>query len=277
MQTVIINTCPTGMIPTKHMNTHVPVTPQEIIACALRCAELGASIIHLHARDEQGHPTWKKAVYQRIIAGIRSQNERLILCVSTSGRNWNTFEKRADCLELKGDVKPDMASLTLGSMNFINQESVNSPEMIQQLAAKMLENDIKPELEVFDVGMIHKANTLLAKGLLPSTAPYFNIFTGSLGTAPFDPVTFGAMYHLLPDQCIWSLTGIGTYQLDANLTALAFGGHVRVGLEDNLYWDRERSTLASNEALVERIATLIKHMDRRISSPDATRSTLGLS
>lgn len=273
---VIINACLTGMIPTKELNPSTPVSPEEIIKSALKCASLGASIVHLHTRDESGKPTWKKEIYAKIIEGIRKANKNLILCVSTSGRNWKEFEKRSECLELSGDLKPDMGTLTVGSMNFINQESVNSPEMIEKLALKMKEKNIKPELEIFESGMVHKANYLIAKGIIADPAPYFNLFLGSLGTAPLDATSFAAMLNLLPKNAVWSAAGVGMFQLDANILGLSLGGGVRTGLEDNIYFDREKKVLASNESLVERIARIIEKMGLEIAEPGEAREMLNL-
>src|SRR3989344_170840 len=157
MRKIILNLSPTGMVPTKEQNRFLPVTPKEIIKSAVTCAKLGATMIHLHPRDKDGKPTWEKEVFAEIISGIRNKNPDMVICATTSGRLWSEFAKRSECLDLQGDLKPDMASLTVGSMNFINQESLNSPDMIEQLALKMQENNIKPELEVFEPGMIHKA------------------------------------------------------------------------------------------------------------------------
>jgi uncharacterized protein (DUF849 family) len=257
------------------MNPQVPVTPQEIIASALACARLGASIVHIHPRDEQGKPTYKKEVFAEIIAGIREQNDQLIINTTTSGRDWTEFEKRSECLDLTGDLKPDLASLTVGSQNFVNTASMNAPEMIERLATKMRNNGIKPELEVFEPGMIHKANYLIKKGIITGI-PYFNILLGSLGTSPLHPATFGAFHALLPDNAVWSVAGIGQFQLDANIMGLSFGGNIRVGLEDNMYFDREKKVLASNEMLVERMVKQIKLMHLEVATPADTRTLLGL-
>lgn len=276
MRKVIINLCPTGMVPTKTMNPHVPVSPEEIISTAIECARLGASIIHIHPRDEFGHPTWKKEVFAKIISGIREKNDQLVINATTSGRNWTEFEKRSECLDLDGDLKPDLGSLTVGSQNFINTASLNAPEMIERLAIKMRDKGIKPELEVFEPGMIHTANYLIKKGILVGT-PYFNILLGSLGTSPLHPAVFGAFHSLLPQNSVWSVAGIGQFQLDANTIGLAFGGHVRVGLEDNIFFDREKKTLASNEMLVERMVQHIALLQLEVASPQETRELLGLS
>lgn len=273
---IIINVCPTGMVATKEQNPHLPVSPSEIIDTVLSCADFGASVFHLHARDEDGAPTWKKEVYAKIIEGIRAQNDSLVLIVSTSGRGWGDLERRADCLELEADLKPDMASLTLGSMNFPSGESVNSPETIERLASCMMERGIKPELDVFEPGMVHTASHLIESGLVDGAAPYFNFILGSLGTSPLEPSILAAMKSMIPDGANWSIGGIGRAQLRANIAALAFGGGVRVGLEDNLYFNKGTGELATNEKLVKRIVSIATAMDIRLASAEEARERLGL-
>lgn len=276
MRKVIINLCPTGMVPTKRMNSFVPVTPQEIIESVITCAEWGVSVAHIHPRGSDGKPTWDKGTFEKIIGGIRERAPDLVISATTSGRNWGEFEKRSEVLELQGDLKPDLASLTVGSMNFIRTSSTNSPQMIKDLATKMQDNGIKPELEVFEPGMIHKANYLIKKGIVPSNKPYFNMLFGSLGTSPLLPSTFAACHALLPSDAVWSMAGIGSYQLDANLVGLAFGGHIRVGLEDNIYFDRGREEPASNTELVARIVGIICEMGLEPATPEEARDMLGL-
>jgi 3-keto-5-aminohexanoate cleavage enzyme len=170
----ILNFTPTGLIPTREMTPFVPVTPSEIVEQVLEVKDLGVSMVHLHAREpDGGEPTCKKEIYADIIRGIRKKDRDLILCVSTSGRIQTEFEKRSECLEIDGDLKPDCASLTLSSLNFNNQASINAPETIQALARKMLERRIRPELEAFDLGMINYAQYLITKGLL--TPPIISI------------------------------------------------------------------------------------------------------
>ncbi|SRR5260221_811302 len=276
MRKVIINVCITGMVPTKEMTPYIPISVKEIAQTAIECAQLGASVVHVHPRMPDGKPTWKKTEFAKIIEGIRNENDKLIISATTSGRLWNEFEKRSEVLDLEKDLRPDLASLTIGSMNFISIESVNTPQMIEQLAIKMKEKGIKPELEIFELGMIHKAKYLINKGIIDNEAPYFNLLFGSLGTTPFDPVSFGAFNALLPENAIWSTAGVGAFQLDANVASLAFGGHVRVGLEDNIYFDREKKELASNQKLVERIANIIKAMGLEIATPEEAREILQL-
>jgi uncharacterized protein (DUF849 family) len=259
----ILNFTPTGMIPTKEMTPHVPVQPEEIVAQVLEVAELGVNMVHLHARDkETGEPTYKKEIYEEIISGIRAKNKDLVLCVSTSGRDFPDFEKRSECLELQGTAKPDCASLTLSSLNFNKQASVNSPEMIQKLAKKMMDCGIIPELEAFDLGMINYAKYLIRKGLIPRPY-YFNLILGNIACAQANMLSLGLMIKELPEGSIWSVGGIGDRQLQMNAMALVAGGGVRIGLEDNIYYDQKRSRLALNREFVERILVVAKALDRK--------------
>ncbi len=277
MNKVIINLCPTGMVGMKSDNPNIPISTSEIIKDVLACAELGATVAHIHARDEAGKPSWKKEIYAKTIAGIRQKNDSIIINTSTSGRDWSEFEKRSDCLELGGDLKPDMASLTVGSLNFINSASVNSPDIIERLALKMKEKGIKPELEVFEPGMVHKANYLIEKGVIKDQHPYFNILLGSLGTSPLNPSVFSSFHALLPANAVWGIAGIGQFQLDANIMSISMGGNVRVGLEDNNFYDRDKKILATNEMLVARIVGIIGAMGLEVATTKEARAILGIA
>jgi uncharacterized protein (DUF849 family) len=176
----ILNFTPTGMIPTRQMTHKVPLSPEEIVEQVLEVAELGVNMVHLHARDpETGLPTYRKEVYAKIIDGIRKHNKELVLCVSTSGRNFTEFEQRSEVLELNEDLKPDFGSLTLSSLNFNKQASVNEPQMIKDLAKKMMDNEMRPELEAFDLGMINYAKYLIRKELIKPPY-YFNLILGNI-------------------------------------------------------------------------------------------------
>jgi len=272
---VILNLAATGMVPMRQDTPHVPLTPEEIARDCARCRDLGVTVVHLHAREADGTPTHRKEAYARIITAVRERAPDLVICVSCSGRNVSELEQRSEVLALKGDFKPDMASLTLGSLNFPHQSSVNAPETIAGLASRMAESGIVPELEVFEVGMIDASHYLLRKGILKAPL-YFNILLGSRGTAALNPLNLGAMLAALPPGASWGLAGIGAYQLRANAMALCSGGHVRTGLEDNLWYDADRTTLATNPMLVERIADLARTLGRRPATPSETRALLGL-
>jgi len=275
-QDLIVNFSPTGLIPTKDMTSRVPVAPDEIVDQVLEVAEMGANMVHLHAREpETGLPTYKKEVYAEIIRGLRSKNKDLVICVSTSGRNFFEFEKRSQVLELEGELKPDFGSLTLSSLNFNKQASVNSPDMIQALATKMMEKGIRPELEVFDLGMINYAKYLIKKGWVKPPY-YFNLILGNIACAQANMLSLGLMINELPEGAIWSVGGVGDSQLRMNAMAIVAGGGVRVGLEDNIWYDEGRTRLASNRDLVERVLDIANTMGRQPCTQRTTRERLGL-
>lgn len=270
-----INFAPTGMIPTKALTPHVPVTPDEIVADVQAVIPYGVSMVHVHARDEHGNPTYKKDVYARIIGGLREISEDIVIGVSTSGRNWPGFEKRAEVLGLKGDVKPDMASLTLSSLNFNKQASVNEPDVIKALATEMLGNGIKPELEVFDTGMLNYAHYLIRKGLIQPPY-YFNFILGNIACAQVTPLALGTLLSALPEDSTWSVGGVGNYQLTANVLGIVCGGGVRVGLEDNVWWTSERTSLATNKQLVQRVYDVASTLGYTPATSEEVRCTLQL-
>jgi uncharacterized protein (DUF849 family) len=174
------------------------------------------------------------------------------------------------------DCRPDLGSLTIGSLNFPKQASVNDPEMIQSLARAMQERGIVPEMEFFDLGMIDYARDfLIPRGLIREPF-YCNILLGSLGTMVATPRNLVTMVDALPPGTTWSATGIGRYQLSINSLAIAMGGHVRVGLEDNLWFDEERTVPATNAMLVERVVKVAESMGRSIASPAEAREIIGL-
>jgi uncharacterized protein (DUF849 family) len=273
---LIINVCPTGMIPTRASTPHVPLSVEEIIRDAIAVADAGAQMVHLHARDEAtAQPTSDTRYFERILTGIRRERPELICCVTTSGRNWPEFERRSEVLLLKGAAKPDMASLTLGSLNFLTGPSSNAIHTIERLAMCMRENDIKPELEIFDTGMINLAKYLERHGILSGTK-YFNLLLGNLNTAA---ATIGDLSHLvaaLPEDSVWAAAGLGAFQLPMNVAAILAGGNVRVGLEDNIHYDAGRSRLATNLELVQRLVRISQEFERPLASCAQVRTMLGL-
>lgn len=230
-------------------------------------------MVHLHARGSDNEPTWKKEVYSEIISEIRSIDQDIIIVVSTSGRNWSDITKRSDCL--MSIPKPDMASLTLGSLNFPTQSSINSPESIRSLAMRMSELSIVPELEIFDAGMINYASYLSRKNLLKPPY-YFNLIFGSLGSASLNATNIAAMINSLPNGSTWAIGGIGRFQLAATSIGIALGGHVRIGLEDNPFFSWSTKEHATNIRLVERVARIAKELGREIATPTEARNIIGI-
>lgn len=266
---------PTGMVPTRRMTPHVPLTPAEIAADVARCAAIGVSAVHLHARDDEGAPAWDRAIYAEMITRIRETTPDIVINVSTSGRTWSELEKRADVLALDGDLKPDMASLTLSSLNFLSGPSVNSPEVIRGLATIMRDRGITPELEVFDLGMLNFARVLRKEGILVGPVAA-NLFFGNIAGMQPTLAEVGLAVERVPEQATWLGAGIGDFQPIAQSLAIAAGGGVRVGLEDGIYLDRARTTLATNPALVERVHAMLAVADRRAATPaEYRRDVLG--
>jgi len=272
---LVINVCLTGMIPTKYNTPYLPTSIEEIIQQAVAVHDAGASIVHLHARDKEGKPTSDALYYEKIIKGIRKERPDLICCVTTSGRNTKNLEERAEVLYLDGDAKPDMASLTLGSLNFSTGPSINSLDTIQSLAITMQENNIKPELEIFDTGMVNLAKYLERHQIIKGKK-YFNILLGNINTAPATIKELSHLVDILPADSIWAATGLGTFQLPMNTAAILAGGHVRVGLEDSIYYDYHKNILATNVSLIERIKRIAKELQRNIATAKETRELLML-
>ncbi len=272
MSKLIVNAAITGCVLSQNDTPHLPVKIKEIVACVKTLRNLGVAIVHLHARGADQSPSHRAEDYMELVNAVRASCPDILVCVSLSGRHDPKLEARAAALQ----SKPDFASLTLGSMNFITGPSVNSPDTIQGLAARIYGANAIPELEVFEAGFIHYANYLIRKGILKPPY-YFNFIFGSLGTAPLDLLGLGHMISMLPNKAIWSVGGLGHSQLAANTLAIAAGGHVRVGLEDNIHYNQERTILATNPQLVERVVRLAKELGREPASPLEARKMMGIS
>ncbi|MGN7514147.1 MAG: 3-keto-5-aminohexanoate cleavage protein [Allomuricauda sp.] len=273
----ILNFTPTGMIPTKDMTPHVPISVSEIVEDVHQASEIGITMVHLHARDETtGVPTYKKEIYAQIVEGIRKYAPELVICLSLSGRNFSEIEFRSDPLLLEGDLKPDMGSLTLSSLNFNKTASVNSPDTVMALASIMKEKGIIPELEAFDIGMINYAKYLEKKKLIEPPY-YFNLLFGNIACSQANLLHSGVMINDLPQDSLWSLAGIGNEQLKMNSLSLAFGGGVRVGIEDNIWYDSKRTILAKNSELLKRIHVIADANERKLMSPKNFRVKMNLA
>lgn len=276
MTPLIINLAPTGLVPTRTQTPHVPLSAEEIAADCARCCAAGASMLHLHARAADGSPSCDRAVFGELVAAVRSKVPDAIIVTTTSGRRAPEVELRASSLTLEGAQKPEMASLTLGSLNFSAEASISSPSAVTRLAAIMQERGIRPELEVFDLGMVNFAKVLIDKGLI---APpfYFNILLGNVASAQASLLHLGTLVADLPPQSIWSVAGIGRHQSVANALGVAVGHGVRTGLEDNLWFDEARTTLATNLQLVQRVAAQAAALGRPLASREEVRQRLGLA
>ncbi len=261
MLPLIINFTPTGMIPTKQTSPSVPISAQEIIESVHEASELGITMAHLHARKLDGTPSSEAADYAPIIEGVRKHCPDLVICASLSGRTVTDPSARAEALTLN----PDMGSLTLSSLNFVKQASVNAPSTIVELARLIREAGARPELEVFDLGMVNYLNYLISKRWIE--APFYvNLIVGNIAGAQLNAGHLAALERDLPDGALIALGGIGHQQLDAHVVAMGLGWGVRVGLEDNLHFDRERKVVATNMDLLHRVHRLAHLAQRPVMS-----------
>jgi uncharacterized protein (DUF849 family) len=275
MKKLIINVALTGNFSDKKTNSNVPYSPDEIAEDVSKCFAAGARFFHIHARDADGKPSCRKELFGEIISKTRKKCPEAILCATTSGRVFKSFEERSGVLGLEGEEKPDFASLSLGSMNFPTEPSVNSPMMIESLVKKMLERGIRPELEVFETGMINYGHYLAKKGHLKPPL-YFNLFFGLLGTMPGRVIDICHQVNSLPPGSVWGAAGGGRFQLPVNTAAILMGGHIRIGLEDNLFYDSGKAIPATNEMLVKRAVRVAGELGRPLATPGEAREILGL-
>jgi 3-keto-5-aminohexanoate cleavage enzyme len=268
MEKLIISVATTGSLPTKAQTPYVPVTPAEITQDAYDCYNAGASIVHIHARDKDQKPSHDFDFFAATLAGIKNKCN-IITQISTGGRAGQTYESRAKGLALDFE----MASLNTGSVNFPNSAYVNEPALIEYLAKIMLERGIKPEVECFDVSFIYNASDLAKQGLI-KTPLHFNFVMGLKGALPFSLKNYVHLMESIPVGSTWTVSGVGKAQLDLLAPSIITGGHVRVGLEDNIYYSK--GVLATNVQLVERAVRLAKELGREVATPDEARKILNL-
>ena len=268
----IISVAITGSVPRKKDNPAVPISVAEQVESTHEAYEAGAALVHVHVRDEQENPSSDPQRFAALQEGIRKHCPDIIIQFSTGGRG-RALEQRGSMLYLK----PDMASLATGSVNFPTIVYENPPDFIRTLAQTMLENRIKPEIEIFDLAMLYNTADLVAGGLLEAP-PHVQFVFGVKHALPArrEILEFevAQLKKLLPDAT-WTGAGIGRYQLEVNRWSLELGGHCRTGLEDNVRWDK--STLAkSNAQLVGRVAELCAEYNRPVASPKEAREMLKL-
>lgn len=257
MDKLIINVALTGCIHHKGDNPALPITPQEVAEDARRCADAGASMFHVHARNGHGNPCWGKGHYQTYVDAVRGAVPDCVIVASCSGRHFHSFFERSGAIH----AKPDMATLTLGSYNVYEGANVNEPSMIEALAKEMQKHGVIPEMECFELGHVAYARRLIEKGLV-SYPWYFNLFLGAPWAIPSKKEYLVAMIDLLPERAVWAGAGIGRHQFEVNKWAIALGGHVRVGLEDSLWMDTKHNDPATNVRQVERMVKYGRVMGR---------------
>ena len=268
----IITVAITGSVPRKENNPAVPITIEEQVESTQEAFEAGATLAHCHVRNDDGTTTSDPEKFGRLLDGLRKHCPGMIVQFSTGGRS-GKGDERGGMIGLK----PDMASLATGSCNFPTRVYDNSPDLIDMLAGKMLENEVKPEVEAFDLSMIFKA-VEMEKAQKIKGPLHVQFVMGVKNAMPADRQVFDFYVETVktraPDAQ-WCAAGIGPNQIVVNEWAIAAGGHTRTGLEDNIRLDRE--TLApSNAALVQRTVELCGKYDRPVATPSEARALLGL-
>lgn len=270
MEPLIITVAPVGAEVTRANNPSVPYTPEEIAEECYRAHNEGATLAHVHARDDQGNSTQDPGTYARIIELVKAKTE-MIVQVSVGGAVGMNVQERVGPVSLK----PEMATLTCGTCNFGDGIFTNSQKDIEFFAQAMKENGVKPEFEIFEVGMIETARKLALKKLVDLPG-HFDFVMGVPGAISGDVGNLTHMISMLPSDCTWTVAGIGRHELPLGAMAIILGGHVRVGFEDNIYYSRGVRA-KSNSELVARMARLAKELGRPVAKPSEARKILGLA
>ena len=270
MQPVIITAAMVGAEVTRAQQPHLPITPIEIISAAVACYEAGAAIIHIHVRDAAGNATQDAGLFREVVEGIRARCD-VITQVSTGGAVWMSAEERLQSIE----CRPDMATLTTGTVNFGDSVFKNDRGLVETFARRLREYRIVPEIEIFDVGMLDEAMRLRSMDLITDPI-HFDFVMGVPGGLGAEPAHLVHMLRSLPPGSTWSVAGMGRHQLTLGTIALAMGGNVRVGFEDNIYY-RKGQLATSNAELVARVARVARELDRPVATPTQAREILQLN
>lgn len=272
MNKLIITAAITGSSIPRSKTPYIPITPEEITRSALECWKAGASIVHIHVRNPKtGIGTQDMELFRQVIEPLREKTD-LILCLTTSGipgRNLPT-EERLQVL----DFKPELASLDAGSINLGGSIFVNTPEFLKEAAQRMGEKSVKPELEIFDVGMIVTCLRMRNQGLFDDPL-HFQFVLGTPWGSPGTPRSLFHLCEMIPEDATWSVIGVGRTHLPMSMMALCMGGHIRVGMEDNIYY-RQDQLVRKNAQFVKRIARIAGEYGREIATPDEAREILSL-
>src|SRR5258707_4118846 len=269
MQPVMITAAMVGAEVTKGQQPHLPITPVQIVEAAVECYKAGAAIIHIHVRDAAGNATQDARIFREVVEGIRARCD-VLTKVSTGCAIWMSAEERLQSIE----CRPDMATLTTGTVNFGDGMFMSNRGLVESVAGRLLDYGIVPEIEIFDTGMIDEGLRLRNVGLITDPI-HFDFVKGVPGANGTDPALLVHMVRCLPAGSTWSVAGIGRHQLILGTIALAMGGNVRVGFEDNIYYRKGRLAKANAE-LVARIVRIAQELDRPVATPAQAREVLQL-
>lgn len=267
MKPLIITAAVNGAETMREQNPNVPYTPVEIAEEARRCRDAGASMVHVHGRLDDGTPTQDRQTFSRILSEIRKRTDVLVQ-FSTGGAVWMTVDQRIEAL----DLKPDMATLTTGTVNFGDDVFMNSLPMVREIASRLRHFGVRPEIEVFEVGMLDTAIDMVRKGLLDAPL-HVDFVLGVPGAMAARPQTLDFLVQSLPEDWTWCVAGIGRHELPLAYKAIEMGGHVRVGLEDNVYLQKGVLAKGSWE-LVQNVAEYAVSVGRPLANPTIAAETL---
>ena len=269
---VIVTVALTGAVTTKADNEHLPTQPEEIAASALACYQAGASAVHIHVRDDDDSASMRFDKFEEVVHLIRDFGCPIILNLTSSGGQGFNWDERIRPFQ---ELKPELASFDAGTMNWLNKVVfMNEPEFLEHCGREMIRAGVKPESEVFDIGMLNTAKYYLSKGILQEPA-HFQLCLGAPGGMEASTENLVYLVNHLPEKCTWSAFGIGKGANEIMLATLALGGNIRVGLEDNVYINFGQKA-ESNEQFVERVKRIAKELGREIATPDEARMILGL-
>ncbi|MFI5724796.1 3-keto-5-aminohexanoate cleavage protein [Streptomyces cyaneofuscatus] len=289
-QDVIITCALTGAGDTVGRSPHVPVTPEQIAASAVEAAGAGAAVVHIHVRDpESGAPSRDPRLYREVVERIRETGTDVVINLTAGMGGDLVIDPAAPLKQLPGtdlvgglerlphveDLLPDICTLDCGSLNFGDGSNlyVSTPDMLRTGAKRIQELGVRPELEIFDTGQLWFAKQLLAEGLLDDPT-VFQLCMGIPWGAPADPGVLQSMVNMLPEGARWASFALGRMQMPWVAQSILLGGHVRVGLEDNLYLGK--GVKATNGQLVERAVQITEALGSRVASPDEARQQLSL-
>ncbi len=267
MQPLMITAAICGAEVTRAQTPHVPYTPAELVAEALRCYEAGATMVHVHVRLDDGTPSQSADLFGQVLSGIRSRCD-LLVQFSTGGAVGMGVDERADAVKLR----PDMATLSTGSVNFGEDVFANPLPLVRQIAQRLQQFGVRPEIEAFDSGMVDTALRLAKEGLIELPA-HFDFVLGMPGGMGGSSKHLDFVRSLLPDDCTWCVAGIGRFELPLAEHAIATGGHVRVGLEDNIFLSKGVLANGSFE-LVQAVAAMAKAAGRPLATTAQAREIL---
>lgn len=271
MEKLIITAAICGAEVTKEQNPAVPYTVKEMVREAKSAYDAGAAVIHVHVREEDGTPTQSKKRFKEVLDAIYKEIPDVLVIPSTGGAVGMSAEERLQPTELF----PEMATLDCGTCNFGDDVFENTIPMMREFGKRMLENNIKPEYECFEMGHLDTILRLAQKGQVPGAPMQFNFVLGVFGCTPATGENLAWLVRNIPEGSTWTATGIGRYQFPLAMAAIPMGGNVRVGFEDNLYLSK--GVLAkSNGELVEKVVRLSRELGREIASPAEARRILSL-